>query len=432
MLLQFSVENFKSIKKRTVLSLEASQEKGHEDNFVHDKNTNILKTVAFFGANASGKSNIFHALTSAILTIRGSADRQVGDRLELITPFAFDENSIGRPSHFEFVFIAGGRRYVYGFSAIKTQIKTEYLYVYNSSKPTVIFIRDEDGVEDESGNRSSQKYKITQKSLRSKLSPIISRNTVNKLFLSTATVWNCEETRIPMMWFMNSINTYPSNRYDGLLPITGELFEKDSDQSLKRFIKAVLKEADLNISDYEFGTREVPPEQYGYRVAGFKQIDRAKNLVITTVHNFKDDLGNESSYSLDLHDESLGTKNLFFLSPIIKRAFETGETLCIDEFDSSVHPMLLVYLIGLFHNPKVNKANAQLIISVHTLDLLDTKIFRRDQIYFIEKDPKNGVSELYSLDEYKATRKPEDIHKSYMLGRYGAIPFIGNGEELWQ
>lgn len=120
------------------------------------------------------------------------------------------------------------------------------------------------------------------------------------------------------------------------------------------------------------------------------------------------------------------------MSPIIKRAFETGETLCIDEFDSSVHPMLLVYLIGLFHNPKVNKANAQLIISVHTLDLLDIKILRRDQIYFIEKDPKNGVSELYSLDEYKATRKPEDIHKSYMLGRYGAIPFIGNGEELWQ
>ena len=69
---------------------------------------------------------------------------------------------------------------------------------------------------------------------------------------------------------------------------------------------------------------------------------------------------------------------------------------------------------------------------MHTLDLLDIKILRRDQIYFIEKDPKNGVSELYSLDEYKATRKPEDIHKSYMLGRYGAIPFIGNGEELWQ
>ena len=123
------------------------------------------------------------------------------------------------------------------------------------------------------------------------------------------------------------------------------------------------------------------------------------------------------------------TANLFFFAPIIKRAFETGETLCIDEFDESLHPLLVHYLVGLFIDPEVNKKNAQLIVSTHTSGLLNLKALRRDQIYFVEKDRFTGCSTLYSLDEF-SPRTREDIQKAYLLGRYGSIPNLGNGDGL--
>lgn len=433
MLLQFSVENYRSLKDRTVLSLEASSDKEHLENITNINNNNILKTVSIFGANASGKSNIFSALTSAILTVRKSADRQIGEPLMLITPFAFDKESLLKPTSFEFVFFAEDKKYVYGFSATREQIKTEYLYVYNSSKATTIFERDEDGIEDISGKRTKEKYRFTNANIRSKLKPLTNRNTVNKLFLATATLWNCEETRIPMLWFMNSINTYSPNQYVNLLPSTASFFENDEDQSLRNFVKKILKHADINISDYEFESKDLPEESISH-LSEFKGNGTLPNIIgktyrITAIHTITDENGNKTDFSLDMPNESLGTRNLFFLSPIIKRAFDTGETLCVDEFDTSLHPMLVVYLIGLFHNPMINKKNAQLIISSHTMNLLDLKVLRRDQIYFIDKNQNNGESELYSLDEY-SIRKSEDVRKAYCLGRYGAIPFIEENS-LW-
>lgn len=435
MLLQFSVENYRSLKEKIVLSLEASSEKEHIENVCSYEKDRILKSVAVFGANASGKSNLFHALTAAILTVRQSNDRQVGEPLSFIIPYAFDEDSAKRPTEFEFVFYAEGTKYVYGFSATRDRVITEYLYAYKSAKATTVFERDEDGIEDEEGNRTSEKYRFTVPALRSKLKPLVERNTYNKLFIATATAWNCEETRIPMMWIMNSINTYSPNQYADLLAVTGEMFEKDEDQSLRHFVKGVLKEADINIADYEFESKDIPVEQFVSKKnpvgVGTKAELKGKLYHIATLHDIEDGNGHEGRYQLDMQSESLGTRNLFFLSPIIKRAFETGETVCVDEFDTSLHPMLVVYLVGLFHNPEANKGNAQLIISSHTMSLLDLKELRRDQIYFVEKKQSNGVTELYSLDEY-SPRLREDIQKAYMLGRYGAIPVIGEGGALWQ
>jgi len=433
MLLQFSVKNFRSIKDRVVLSLEASGKKEHSNNYAEIEKESLLKSAAIFGANASGKSNIFLALTAAILLIRKSNERQIGEPLSLIVPFRFDKHTSAQPTEFEFVFWAEGKKYVYGFSATVKQIVTEYLYVFNSSKASTIFERDENGIEDEQGNRSNEKYKFTIPTLRTKLKPLVERNTANKLFLATATAWNFEETRVPMLWFMHSINTYAPNQYVNLLPITGDLFEHDDDQSLRAFVKGVLKEADINISDYEFESKDIPVEQFApvqipVRVGTRPEV-KGKEYRITALHTITDDTGNTQVYPLEMQSESLGTKNLFFLSPIIKRAFETGETVCVDEFDTSLHPMLVVYLLGLFHNPNVNKKNAQLIISSHTMSLLDLKTLRRDQIYFVDKDQSSGVTELYSLDDF-SPRTSENIRKAYLIGRYGAIPVIKNSEAL--
>ncbi|MDO4488587.1 MAG: ATP-binding protein [Eubacteriales bacterium] len=423
MLLQFSVENFRSFKERTVLSLEGSTDKLHPNNIKEYGKDKVLKVATVFGANAAGKSNIFHALTAAIITVRRSDIRQVGEPLYMMVPYLFDAESAAKPTSFEFVFMADGRKYVYGFSANIRKICTEYLYVYNSSRPSTIFERNED---------SDEVYTFTNQALKTKLKPLVERNTENKLFLATATAWNAEETRVPMMWITNSINTYDTN-YENFLNYTGDMFELDSDNSLRRFTNNILKEADINICDYEFESRDIPVESAPIVFAnapGTKTEIRGKEYKITTKHVIEDESGNKGTYPLDLQLESLGTQKIFFMSPILKKAFETGETVCVDEFDRSLHPMLVCYLVGLFNNPDVNKNNAQLIISTHTMELLNLNVLRRDQIYFVEKNQKAGVSELYSLDEF-SPRTREDVRKAYMLGRYGSVPDLGMGDGLW-
>ena len=428
MLLQFSVENFKSIKQKAILSLEASADQMHVDNYAQAGKDKCLRMVSVYGANAAGKSNLFQALTAAILAVRLSNDRQVGAPIPQITPFLFDPETAKAPTSFEFIFITEGLKYIYGFSATSTTVETEYLYVYKTAKATTIFERDV---------HSKPEYRFTSPSLRKQLLPITERNTPNKLFLATATAWNCEETRIPLLWLTNGINTY-SPDYESLLQISGEIFERDSDQSLRIFTNRLLQEADVNISDYEFESTNYPKEDFMRDIGvppaireNFSMLPNFfKRYDINTLHRIETDRG-ENVYALPLRLESRGTRNVFLLSPILKRAFETGETVCVDEFDTSLHPMLVSYLVGLFHNPAVNRNNAQLIITTHDLSLLTLKELRRDQIYFVEKNQNTGESELYSLDEF-SPRTNEDVRKAYMLGRYGSVPNVGDGNLLWQ
>lgn len=425
MLLQFSVNNFKSFKDMAVLSMEPSADKELPGNLTLIGKNRCLNTIAIFGANAAGKSNVFTALTAAILLVRRSNSRQVIDPLVEIIPFKFDEESIRKPTTFEFVFIAEGKKYVYGFSATQKAVQREYLYVFNSSKASTIFERTDVNT-----------YKFTSPALKRELQPLTERNTENKLFLATATAWNCEATRIPYLWFETKINTYSIDS-DQLISQTAPMFDNDADNSLRKFTNMILHEADINIDDSNIEFKDISQEQFLQQVPQelrglISTIPAAMNkaVKIETVHSIVDD-GIAKQYNLSLMEESQGTRNLFLFSPVLKRAFETGETLCIDEFDASLHPMLVRYLFSLFNNPDINKAHAQLIVSSHSLVLMSLKNLRRDQIYFVEKDRKTGKSELYSLDEF-SPRKEEDVRKAYMLGRYGSIPDIPEEAHLWE
>ena len=423
MLLQFRVKNFKSIRDEAVLSLSAaSSDPQHPDNFVTVGKDLYLRMAAVYGANASGKSNLFVAMTTAILAVRRSNDRQVGEPISQIIPFMFDKETANAPTSFEFIFTTDGLKYVYGFSATRQEIETEYLYVYKSAKASTIFERE---------RNNTPEYHFTSPALKKQLQPITKRNTSNKLFLATATAWNCEATKAPLLWLTKSINTY-SPEYNELQRISNEMYDHDEDQSLRHFTIRLLQEADINISDYQFESKELPQDELVNVLGVPKEVSDSihlKKYDINTIHRIKTDDG-ENSFLLPLALESRGTINLFRFSPILKRAFETGETICIDEFDSSLHPTLVHYLVGLFHNPNVNRADAQLLISTHDVSLLNLKELRRDQIYFMDKDQDTGASTLYSLDEF-SPRLNEDVRKAYLLGRYGSIPNIGDGESLW-
>ncbi len=423
MLLQFSVTNFKSLKQQSILSLFPSKDKELPENIIVDEKERALKVISLYGANAAGKSNLFGALTAAILFIRDSNVRQVGVPFPLIVPFKFDPVSSAAPTVFEVVFMTGGSKFVYRFSANTLQVFDEVLYVYKAGRANLVFERTD-----------TTRYRFTNPEFKKQLSPLIERNTENKLFLATATAWNCEVTRAPFMWFMNGINTYPSN-YDELLDRVGPAFEADTENKLNDFAVRLMREGDINISGLKFSSREIPYDKLMEQVPqpirtllphmptqSHKQYSVQMSHSIVGKDGYKD-------YELSVFEESSGTRHLFLLSPVLKKAFETGETVCIDEFDTSFHPELVEFLVSLFYDPEINKAHAQLIISTHTTVLLSSGRLRRDQIYFVEKDRETGVSELYSLDEYKKI-KGEDIEKSYLIGRFGAVPDLKGGASL--
>ena len=421
MLVQFTVENFLSIRDKVYLSLEPSKDSEHPENLITKGDYKAVNSVAIYGANASGKSSLFKAITVALIMIRNSNNVQVTDKLPM-TPFKFDFESRNKPTSFEFTFIAkDGRKYIYGFSATTEKVVEEYLYCYNTSKPTLLFDLNEN--EKPKFNRA---YKV-------KLEAAYQMNTANKLFLATATTWNVECTKSPFEWLAESIDTFTD-----VMELGGVAFEKyrtDENRKYIEFTKNLLKQADINISSIEVDAKEV----MGGLALPFQIVVQGKiippnegkhyDVEITTGYTVVDENGEKTEFSLTLQEESIGTQLLFFYGPLLKDAFEKGKTIVLDEIDKSMHPSLVKFIMNLFRDPDVNKNGAQLIVTTHETGILSLDMFRRDQIYFTEKDSKSGVTDLYSLDEF-SVRKTENIEKGYLMGRYGAIPFLQAGEVL--
>ena len=421
MLIQFTVENFLSIRDKVYLSLEPSKDSEHLENLITKGDYNAVTSAAIYGANASGKTSLFKAITTALIMLRNSNNIQVTDRLPVI-PFKFDSESKNKPTSFEFTFIASDdKKYIYGFSATAEKIVEEYLYCYNSAKPTLIFDLRE--AEEAKYNRA---YK-------GKLETAYQMNTPNKLFLATATTWNVECTKVPFEWLAEYIDTFTE-----VMDLSGVAIEKyrtDENRQYIDFTKDLLKQADINISSIEVDAKEV----VGGAVLPIRIMVQGKmippnegkryEVEITTGHTIVDENGTQKEYSLNLQEESLGTQLLFFYGPLLKDAFEKGKTLILDEIDKSMHPSLVKFIMNLFRDPDINKAGAQLIVTTHETGILTLDMFRRDQIYFTEKDSRTGVTDLYSLDEF-SVRKTENIEKGYLMGRYGAIPFLQNEEVL--
>ena len=421
MLIEFSVKNFMSIKDEMTFSMVTGIGDENIENTIKNNSTGerYLKSAAIYGANASGKTNFMKAITAAILMVRKSNLRNINEPLSEIRPFKFYLKTINEPCEFKFVFIKNNIKYIYGFSADINRIYTEYLYQYLSAKPSLVFER-----------KNTNEYKFTQQE-QSKLEELSTKNTEKKLFLSTATEWNYEKTKDAYIWFSEDIDTY--HDYMNAGGYVFDKFENDKEGSLKKFTINLLKQADILIKDYNF---EVKDMNLGNIIA-FNNIKIPnenivqKEVRISTFHEIENENGDKENYELELQEESLGTQNLFFLSPILKESFEKGKVIIVDEIDKSLHPLLVEFIIKLFHNREINKNNAQLIFNTHDTNLLSLDNFRRDQIWFTEKDPKKGSTELYPLDDF-SVRKTENVQKGYLNGRYGAIPFLAIGNSLWE
>ncbi len=417
MLIEFSVKNFLSFKNKVTLSMEKGLGDENLENIVFTNNLELLKNAAIYGANASGKSNLLKALTCAILMVRNSNIISFGEKIDLVKPFLLDDNSKNEPSEFEFIFLINGVKYRYFFNADTKKVYDEVLDAYYSQKPTNIFRRT-----------NTNNYEFN--SDKNKLEPIAIKNTENKLFLSTATTWNYDKTKDVYLWFANSIDTY--NSFESIA--SSDLRAYGSDEDLKKFALKLLKEADILIKDITVDYEEKEMDSTVANMLASPLINprgtyKVKNINIELEHEVIIDNNSKQTYKLNLSDESSGTKVLFAFAPFLKRAFETTKVIVVDELEKSMHPALVEFIVKLFNNKDINKASSQLIFTTHATNLLNLELLRRDQIWFTEKNPSTGVSDLYPLDSF-SVRKDENIQKGYINGRYGAIPFIKD-TDLW-
>lgn len=410
MIIEFSVKNFLSFKERVTFSMLANSNKGLDDNYVEYNDKKILKTSAIYGANASGKTNLFQILASVIYMLRNSNNFNMNSKL-LIAPFKFDKKTINKPSEFEIKFIAENIRYVYGFIADSKKIYEEYLYYYPSGRETKIFDRT-----------NTNEYSFPQKDGRI-LNDIASKTAANKFFIATATNWNYEQTKVPYKFLTVDINTF--NNLSGLRDIAIREYLKN-DNELKSFALEFLKKADFNIVDYKVLETDVPEDVLATIPDYIKaEINMKEKLKVFTAF-FKHI---DSDIELSYEEESMGTQIVFCFIPFIMDALNNKKIIVVDELDKSLHPYLVEMIVQMFNDPNINKNGAQLIFNTHDTNLLKLNILRRDQIWFTEKDHNNGISDLYPLSDF-SVRKTENIERGYMLGRYGAVPFIKNDFNL--
>ncbi len=384
MVLEIALTNFFSINEKITLDLQAANIQTKEAR-VLDGNTfkvgneRLLKTVAIYGANASGKSNIIKAVKAAVDMILDSHNYNEGDSFGF-KPFKFGRNDI--PSEFYIRFIVNGIEHEYSFSCTRDEIITEILYYYPKGRKALIFSRDE-----RKAGGKKEKYEFTTVIRR----PMdVASNTSRKtLFVSRASQMDREKAKEIYRWF----NEQLVFSYRGNASVATDRFLGDNKDAVLR----VLKAADSDIVEFTY-----------------------KDGELTTFHR------RNPSLPFDFNtEESEGTKILFRIMLTVMDVVRNNKVMFLDEVETSLHTRLVEYLINLFHNSR----SAQLVFATHNTHLLDMTRFRKDQIFFVNKRD-DGSSDLYSLFDYKDFREKMDLEKAYLQGRFDAVPYINEFENL--
>jgi len=421
MLLSFKIENFRSIKSLLEIDFTTEKRLNEDDlpnnSFIENGNE-ILKSVVLYGRNASGKSNVLLALKALAFLIVNSEKTKHGESIPTYEAFKFDVNYRLKPTIFDVDFIGLKSRIRYSYRIVFTAEKflSEDLFFYPEGTKAKLYSRKESNIS------YGDYYKGTKKKIEDDLLP-------NQLFLSKASTSNVKYLDEIYLFFSKYffVSILHDVEYDRSI-IRGYSEMLKGDKNLKSNLLHLLKAADTSITDFsikesakDFNFAQGFPEKVKKEI-----LDSYKYEVLTNHDLFENDkvIGSES---LMLENESLGTQKLFTVGSLILDTLNEGGLIAIDELDKGLHPLLTKLLIKLFNSKKNNPKNAQLILATHDSTLLDTEIFRRDQICFIDKDYQ-GASTFYKLSDIKGVRKDIPIDKWYLSGRFKAIPVLTDVE----
>jgi uncharacterized protein len=401
MLIEFSVGNYRSFKEVVTFSMVTApivvgdSLMNGNNIFSATKEIELLKSAAIYGANASGKSNLVRAISFMKEFTINSVGSRIASEIETES-YRLNIESEKESSYFEIVFTIGTTRYRYGFEVDRQSVKSEWLYQTLRTKESQLF------------ERENSKIKVFSKFYEGK--SLENKTRKNALFLSVVAQFNGDIATDVVDWFneLNIFNNLDDDDYDNAT--IDALIEGHRTQDLIGLVTSL----DLGIKDIQMIKTPMPelPGVISYEVkTAHWKYDREQNRVDTEY------------FELD-ENESAGTQKLFNISGLLINILQAGEILIVDELDARLHPLISCAIVKLFNSPITNPRNAQLIFTTHDTNLLSANMFRKDQIWFTEKD-RYGATDLYSLVEYEI---PDDapFEQDYIAGKYGAIPFIGD------
>ena len=414
MLVDFRVRNYRSFADEAFIQMDAAKAfKEHPECLIETSAGKYLKSLAIYGANASGKSNLIFAVSAFRKLVLTSAKNNSTDRIAT-HPFALSDENLAAPTMYEIRFVIDGLFHRYGCEVTAEKIVSEWLFVtekFGTATGRKIFTREEGRIDYGKSYRGARVGEA-------ELLP-------NTLLLSRLDQMNAEVPVRVVQWMkkLAVVSALQDERYEGFS--VKQLDDADNREKIVAFTRL----ADAGIAD--IGKRDVPLQELP---SFLRNVIEKENLPLPVAVSFsrqKNDGGSLVPFSLD-HDESAGTAKMFRLSGMWLDILAKGGVAFVDEIEAKLHPLLTRQLVRMFNSSDLNPHGAQLVFVTHDTNLLAYGDLRRDQIWFCEKN-RRGESTLYSLAEINdpdLKRKNALVEENYIKGRYGAIPFFGGMEAL--
>lgn len=424
MLIEFSVGNYRSFREVVTFSMVAAKLRSKPEEL--DKNNvfrmsgqpDLLTSAAIYGANASGKSNLIAAIRFMRKFVLDSPKETSATGSIPVESFLLNAATENQSSHFEIVFVMDNRRYRYGFKVTKERVTAEWLFYVPRSREAKLFERTLDEVE--LGEQFKEGKDISH------------RTRPNALFLSIVAQFNGRIAQEIIAWFKSL------KLASGLEDFGMKIFTIKSylDGEFREDIIQMIRQLDLGIDNLLIEKlennakgRPLPdgmPDELKNALTVLRERGDVERFGVQSVHgqyNEEGQLIGQKHFDF-AEQESEGTQKLFALAGPVIAALHRGHVFVIDELDARLHPLLTSQIVRLFNDKETNPQHAQLVFTTHDTNLLGNDLFRRDQIWFVEKD-QEGATDLYSLAEFKV-RNDASYERDYIKGRYGAIPLLGN------
>jgi AAA15 family ATPase/GTPase len=412
-IVDFTVENFRSIKEEQLFSMYADKKpKHHAGNISYIENEiGILKTTAIYGANASGKTNLILAINALKDLVVDSGDLKDGDVIKSYEPYKLSKSTIEAPTNFEIEFFVKKIRYQYQIKFNSKNITFEKLDVFKTTKASNIFTRNS------STDWKSVKFGDSYKGGKKQFAFFSNNAYISKAGNSPESP---EIMRDVYTYFRKNLLTFLTER-------SFSLFDWEQKTGYKDVVNTFLSKADLGISKFDFVKKDLPSDlQFPEDIPAEIKDKFIKEFSRKPVFFHKSDFGELVEFDTEL--ESRGTNKLFQLVPFFTMVLCQGKSLFIDEIEASLHPHIAELVIKLFNDPTVNINNSQLIFTTHDMSLMSQDVLRKDQVYLTDKTPEKGTR-LLCLESFDNSLKDSSpFAKWYNEGRLGGIPEINYKE----
>ncbi|MDR1610659.1 MAG: ATP-binding protein, partial [Candidatus Symbiothrix sp.] len=409
MIVEFTVGNFLSFNEKRTLSFEARGGVSElKDNFFAFEKQRFLRSIVLYGANSSGKSNLIKALSRMKSCVMSSVKLNETDELNY-TPFLLSSVSENQPTFFEMVFVSKKQQFRYGFEYIATEIINEWLFEIKKTKEIPFFVR------------TNKEIAVSDNFQEGKGKEEATNN--NRLFISLVAQLGGAISKQILEWFSNC-NVISGMDHMKYMDYTMKMFYKQSlgySESLQLFQDLKLGFKNVEVIESEFNSEKhfLKGVSEEIKAEFIKKFSGRQRIELKIVHNKYDDKGeiNDTISWYKDENESEGTRKIIDLSGPLFDTLLKGKILIVDELDAKLHPLITMHIIKQFNNPETNPNNAQLLFATHDTNLLSTDIFRRDQVWFTEKDTVEQT-DLYSLDDFVFTdgtkvRKDANLEKNY-------------------